>query len=110
MSESVSNFGIFSNFDFQKTHLNIQKSTATTLFATHHRFEQREHFLKNFLEGDDRSANTGLPLEEQNPVLHHCLRKLPAVLYLASTQNSCTMEWILVFALFTLYLYFKNAK
>ena len=85
-------------------------STAPILFATHHWFEQHEHFLKNFLEGDDRSANTGLPLEEQNPVLHHCLRKLPAVLYLASTQNSCTMEWILVFALFTLYLYFKYAK
>ena len=50
-------------------------STAPTLFATHYRFEQREHFLKNFLEGDDRSANTGLPLEEQDPVLHHCLRE-----------------------------------
>ena len=52
-----------------------KSSTAPTLFATNNRFEQREHFLKNFLERNDRSAYTGPPLEGQDSILHHCLRK-----------------------------------
>ena len=73
-------------------------STAPTLFATHNRFEQREHFLKNFSEGHDRSANTRPPLAGQDSILHLCLRKASAVLHLASTYNSCIMETILVIA------------